>query len=413
MAGSKMKGRRFGVAGLIRDRSPVPHPRMKSWGQAPALWDSPHPLDSGPVSGYGACFCRSDESGGRIDQMAGRLGHGWGQAPALHFSCDAGLSLLGRRWLVSPAGAGIDPGSESGTCFRANRVCRQAPAHQGMKSRSCGLVQRIGTADSARPHPDPCGGQAPALHILIPPSATGLQVGTFRPLRAGIEVDWRAHPGSESGTCFRTNRSCRLAPAHQGMKKGSGVVCATHPAPSWGQAPALHFSCDAGLSLLGRRWLVSPASAGIHPGSESGTRFRSNRSCLLVPAHQGVKSRSCGLVQRISTADSATPHPDPCGGQAPALHFLIPPSAIGLQFGTFRPWRAGIEVDWRAHPGSESGTCFRANRLCRQGPAHQGMKKGSGVVCATPPAPSWGQAPALRGFPSVPQAGFKPATTVG
>ena len=67
------------------------------------------------------------------------------------------------------------------------------------------------------------------------------------------------------------------------------------------------------------------------------------------------------MVQRIGTADSATPHPDPCGGQAPALHFLIPPSAIGLQVGTSRPWRAGIEVDWRAHPGSESGTCFRTN----------------------------------------------------
>ena len=127
------------------------------------------------------------------------------------------------------------------------------------------------------PRPDPCGGQAPrlaksstALHFLIPPAAIGLQFGTFRRWRAGIEVDWRAHPGSESGTCFRTNRSCRLPPAHQGMN-----------------------------------------------------------------------SRSCGLVQRISTVDSATPHPDPSGGQAPALHFLIPPSTVGLQFGTFRPWRAG------------------------------------------------------------------------
>ena len=54
------------------------------------------------------------------------------------------------------------------------------------------------------------------------------------------------------------------------------------------------------------------------------------------------------------------------GGQAPALHFLIPPSTIGLQIGTFRRWRAGIEVGWRAHPGSESGTCFRTNDELRR-----------------------------------------------
>ena len=92
------------------------------------------------------------------------------------------------------------------------------------------------------------------------------------------------------------------------------------------------------------------------------------------PAHQGLKCRGCGLVPRIGTVDSATPHPVPSGGQAPALHFLIPPSTISLQFGTFRRWRAGIEVDGRAHPGSESGTCFRTNRPCRLVPAHQGMK---------------------------------------
>ena len=184
--------------------------------------------------------------------------------------------------------AGAYPGSESGTCFHSDRSCRLVPAHQGMKSGSSGLVQRIGTADSATPHPDPSGGQAPrlaksstALHFLIPPSTIGLQFGRIRRWRAGIEVDWRAHPGSESGTCFRTNRSCRLA-----------------------------------------------------------------------PAHQGVKTRSCDLVWRVGTADSATPHPDPSGGQAPALHFLIPPSTIGLQLGRIRRWRAGIEFDWRAHPGS-------------------------------------------------------------
>ena len=106
--------------------------------------------------------------------------------------------------------------------------------------------------------------------------------------------------------------------------------------------------------------------SGLRRNDETGRSngchlFRTNRSCRLPPAHQGMKSRSCGLVQRIGTADSATPHPDPSGGQAPALHFLIPPSTIGLQFGRIRRWRAGIEVDWRAHPGSESGTCFRTN----------------------------------------------------
>ncbi len=71
---------------------------------------------------------------------------------------------------------------------------------------------------------------------------------------------------------------------------------------------------------------------GVYPGSWSGTCFHSNRSCRLVPAHQGMKSRSCGLVQRIGTVDSAEPHPDPSGGQAPALHFPIPgPLDSGLR----------------------------------------------------------------------------------
>ena len=73
------------------------------------------------------------------------------------------------------------------------------------------------------------------------------------------------------------------------LMEGSGVVCATHPAPSWGQAPALHFSCDPGLSLFGRRWLVSPSGARIHPGSESGTCFRTNRRQVpLRPAVPAV-----------------------------------------------------------------------------------------------------------------------------
>ena len=51
-----------------------------------------------------------------------------GTSPSATFlSCDPGLSLFGRQWLVSPAGAGVD--------FRTNRSSRLSPAHQGMKMR--------------------------------------------------------------------------------------------------------------------------------------------------------------------------------------------------------------------------------------------------------------------------------------
>ena len=120
--------------------------------------------------------------------------------------------------------------------------------------------------------------------------------------------------------------------------------------------------CRVGFSIVWWVYPSPPLDSGFRRSDESGVYFHSNRSCRLPPAHQGMKSRSCGLVQLIGAADSATPHPDPSGGQAPALHFLIPPSAIGIQFGTFRRWRAGIEVDWRAH--------FRTKDECRGSLAH-------------------------------------------
>ena len=70
--------------------------------------------------------------------------------------------------------------------------------------------------------------------------------------------------------------------------------------------------------------LPTPLDSGLRRNDESGVCFHSNRSCRLAPAHQGMKSRRCGLVQRIVTAGSATPHPDPSGGQAPALHSPLP-----------------------------------------------------------------------------------------
>ena len=94
------------------------------------------------------------------------------------------------------------------------------------------------------------------------------------------------------------------------------------PAPWLATSPSPTFlSCDPGLPLFGRRWLVSPPGAGIHPGSESGTCLRTNRSCRLAPAHQGMKiacidrSKGSGVV--------CAPAPPPGWRQAPALHFSL------------------------------------------------------------------------------------------
>ena len=128
--------------------------------------------------------------------------------------------------------------------FPTNRLCRLAPAHQGMKSWSCGLVQRNGTANSAAPHPDPCGGQAPALHF---------SVDYEKPIDDSARV---AEVASPCWCYFRANRPCRLPPAPQGTKIGSpvgrsslrglGTRVGCWSAWGWGQAPALHFSLPAG-----------------------------------------------------------------------------------------------------------------------------------------------------------------------
>ena len=82
--------------------------------------------------------------------------------------------------------------------------------------------------------------------------------------------------------------------------------------------------------------MCSPAwrystGAGLLPRQ---TRYRNQSSYQsLMPAgvsaHQGMKTRRSDLVQRIGEADSATPRPDPCGGQAPALHSPLPHLIVG------------------------------------------------------------------------------------
>ena len=84
--------------------------------------------------------------------------------------------------------------------------------------------------------------------------------------------------------------------------------------------------------------------AGI--GVES--RYRSLFSYQsLMPAAAGTP-RDEKPELWVGTADSATPHLDPGGGQAPALHFVVPSSTIGLQSGTFHRWIAGI-IGYRMH----------------------------------------------------------------
>ena len=94
----------------------------------------------------------------------------------------------------------------------------------------------------------------------------------------------RSDPGSESGTCFHSNRSCRLVPAHQGVKIGcngwwesSSVIATTHTSP-------LDSRLRGNDELRGRNdeiaeWRVSTArskAAKAHPGSESGTCSRTS-----------------------------------------------------------------------------------------------------------------------------------------
>ena len=117
------------------------------------------------------------------------------------------------------------------------------------------------------------GGQAPALHLLIPPSTIGLQIGTFRRWRAGIKVDWRAHPGSESGTCFRSNRSCRLAPAHEGMKMGVWLLelFAGHLPPSATPLDSrLRGNDDSGPRIPGKGAAASPGCTSTRTGGAQG-----------------------------------------------------------------------------------------------------------------------------------------------
>ena len=139
-----------------------------------------------------------------------------------------------------------------------------------------------------------------------------------------VREPWNAGTLEAAKHHFRTNHSSRLAPAHQDIKTQScgimrrirrGGLCHAQARPQRGTSPSTTLFRglrDADLPIL-PELRAEPDHAEGH--------FRTNRSCRLQPAHQGMKIRSRGLVRRIRAWDSATPRPDPSGGQAPALHW--------------------------------------------------------------------------------------------
>ena len=122
------------------------------------------------------------------------------------------------------------------------------------------------------------------------------------------------------------------------------VIYRPYPTPGFRLSPESPWPCEGRnkrMKIAGRRgslagktlrpygvphpWTPAPYLGTGHAfdrrSDELGVYSHSNRSCRLAPAHQGMKSRSCGLVPRIGTADSATPHPTPAGDKPPRYIF--------------------------------------------------------------------------------------------
>ena len=224
-----------------------------------------------------------------------------------------------------PAGAGT-PRYESGgtpgvaTCANERSVLGwgQAPALQPPLPTPLDSGFRRNDewgAGAAIPDRSPGHAFIAIAHAGLPPAHQGMKMwpraeSVYNPLPHPSWIPASAGMTNGGPGCFHSNRACRLVPAHQGMKVGCGSVF-----PSSGSLTPPHSS-----------WI--PAFAGTNGGRIQRDEF----------------SRSCGLVQRIGGVGPARPHPDPSGGQAPALHFLIPRSTMGLRLGRIRRWRAGMTI---------------------------------------------------------------------
>ena len=207
---------------------------------------------------------------------------------------------------------------------------------EGMRSGSCGLVQRIlgRWIPASRRTPTPFGGQAPALHFLIPPSANrSTMPARFARGGHGIEVDWRAHFRTidEFGGGNHSFSYQSLMPAGAGTTRYARWGC-------WlVEGVEGHWCLELVLDVVS----PSPQPSPIE-GEEA-------IWILLLPVQFGAighlaKLRLPWIVAR-----------GPGCGQAPALHFLLPLSAVNSRV------RQALGFWEASYPGSESGTCFRTD----------------------------------------------------
>ena len=188
--------------------------------------------DSGiPIKGFDGC---------EVDAMLGHISRSFGIIPFKHNFIVRTVLRVASLFVQDT----VRRLPELGGClylriagYCTNRPCRLVPAHQGMKMR-LGRWKCLGVVGATLP-----------LWIPAPYRGTGHAFdrrndefgGGNHSSRIGVRdmLSYQSPMPAAAGTPRYENW------VHW-LMEGSGVVCATHPAPSWGQAPALHFSLPAG-----------------------------------------------------------------------------------------------------------------------------------------------------------------------
>ena len=207
-------------------------------------------------------------------------GPGCGRAPALHLS----YSILGCR-CYEDGGRCRRPVSESIPELAARPRRGTSPRATFSASAAFGASILIIIARSGwRRHNKVC-----KVGVLV----GGRVRGSLVPRARADVVSPSPQPSPKRRGRFRSF-CCRFSSGRLGISPASAILdCRAWPW-LWTSPSATSLLFDSRLSLLRGWWSVSPAGVGIHPGSESGTCFHSNRSCRLAPAQQGMQGWGVG-----------------------------------------------------------------------------------------------------------------------